>query len=109
MLSHPAARWQVWECVCALAWVSVFSPPPESCISVEQCEHMVSELQHSMRRAIHLYRRVSDLGLDFLTGIESICLLPQAACLSLCLHLQLGRQKLLIPNFWLFQWLAMVL
>ncbi|XP_064002276.1 mitogen-activated protein kinase-binding protein 1 isoform X2 [Pogoniulus pusillus] len=30
----------------------------ESCISVEQCEHVVSELQHSMRRAIHLYRMV---------------------------------------------------
>ncbi|KAM6274242.1 mitogen-activated protein kinase-binding protein 1 isoform 3-T3 [Porphyrio hochstetteri] len=30
----------------------------ESCISVEQCEHMVSELQDSMRKAIHLYRMV---------------------------------------------------
>ncbi|OPJ82963.1 mitogen-activated protein kinase-binding protein 1 [Patagioenas fasciata monilis] len=30
----------------------------ESCISVEQCEHVVSELQDSMRRAIHLYRTV---------------------------------------------------
>ncbi|NWQ94100.1 MABP1 protein, partial [Burhinus bistriatus] len=30
----------------------------ESCISVEQCEHVVSELQHSMRKAIHLYRMV---------------------------------------------------
>ncbi|NXP81124.1 MABP1 protein, partial [Ramphastos sulfuratus] len=30
----------------------------ESCISVEQCEHVVSELQDSMRRAIHLYRMV---------------------------------------------------
>ncbi|KAM9557690.1 mitogen-activated protein kinase-binding protein 1 isoform 1-T2 [Guaruba guarouba] len=29
-----------------------------SCISVEQCEHMVSELQDSMRKAIHLYRTV---------------------------------------------------
>ncbi|XP_030900403.1 mitogen-activated protein kinase-binding protein 1 isoform X3 [Melopsittacus undulatus] len=29
-----------------------------SCISVEQCEHMVSELQDSMRKAIHLYRMV---------------------------------------------------
>ncbi|NXF42518.1 MABP1 protein, partial [Oceanites oceanicus] len=30
----------------------------ELCISVEQCEHMVSELQDSMRKAIHLYRMV---------------------------------------------------
>uniref|UniRef100_A0A8C8ANN5 Mitogen-activated protein kinase binding protein 1 n=1 Tax=Otus sunia TaxID=257818 RepID=A0A8C8ANN5_9STRI len=30
----------------------------ESCISVEQCEHVVSELQDSMRKAIHLYRLV---------------------------------------------------
>ncbi|XP_021257336.1 mitogen-activated protein kinase-binding protein 1 isoform X2 [Numida meleagris] len=30
----------------------------ESCISVEQCEHVVSELQDSMRKAIHLYRAV---------------------------------------------------
>ncbi|NXQ76800.1 MABP1 protein, partial [Quiscalus mexicanus] len=27
-------------------------------ISIEQCEHVVSELQDSMRRALHLYRRV---------------------------------------------------
>ncbi|NWV68086.1 MABP1 protein, partial [Malurus elegans] len=30
----------------------------ESGISVEQCKHVVSELQDSMRRALHLYRRV---------------------------------------------------
>ncbi|XP_052552200.1 mitogen-activated protein kinase-binding protein 1 isoform X7 [Tympanuchus pallidicinctus] len=30
----------------------------ESSISVEQCEHVVSELQDSMRKAIHLYRAV---------------------------------------------------
>ncbi|NWH57795.1 MABP1 protein, partial [Geococcyx californianus] len=30
----------------------------ELSISVEQCEHVVSELQHSMRKAIHLYRMV---------------------------------------------------
>ncbi|NWY43684.1 MABP1 protein, partial [Sylvia atricapilla] len=30
----------------------------ESGISLEQCEHVVSELQDSMRRALHLYRRV---------------------------------------------------
>ncbi|XP_064318545.1 mitogen-activated protein kinase-binding protein 1 isoform X2 [Phalacrocorax carbo] len=30
----------------------------ESCISIEQCEHVVSELQDSMRKAIHLYRVV---------------------------------------------------
>ncbi|NWX43378.1 MABP1 protein, partial [Steatornis caripensis] len=30
----------------------------ELCISVEQCEHVVSELQDSMRKAIHLYRMV---------------------------------------------------
>ncbi|NWS40304.1 MABP1 protein, partial [Probosciger aterrimus] len=29
-----------------------------SCISIEQCEHVVSELQDSMRKAIHLYRMV---------------------------------------------------
>ncbi|XP_065541762.1 mitogen-activated protein kinase-binding protein 1 isoform X2 [Lathamus discolor] len=29
-----------------------------SCVSVEQCEHVVSELQDSMRKAIHLYRMV---------------------------------------------------
>ncbi|NXD59257.1 MABP1 protein, partial [Corvus moneduloides] len=38
--------------VAALAQVS------ESGISIEQCEHVVSELQDSMRRALHLYRRV---------------------------------------------------
>ncbi|NXL92659.1 MABP1 protein, partial [Alectura lathami] len=30
----------------------------EPCISVEQCKHVVSELQDSMRKAIHLYRMV---------------------------------------------------
>ncbi|NWV25711.1 MABP1 protein, partial [Origma solitaria] len=30
----------------------------ESGISIEQCENVVSELQDSMRRALHLYRRV---------------------------------------------------
>ncbi|NXN79179.1 MABP1 protein, partial [Bombycilla garrulus] len=30
----------------------------DSGISIEQCEHVVSELQDSMRRALHLYRRV---------------------------------------------------
>ncbi|XP_054131038.1 mitogen-activated protein kinase-binding protein 1 isoform X2 [Melozone crissalis] len=30
----------------------------EAGISIEQCEHVVSELQDSMRRALHLYRRV---------------------------------------------------
>ncbi|NXX84973.1 MABP1 protein, partial [Urocolius indicus] len=30
----------------------------EPCISVEQCEHMVSKLRDSMRKAIHLYRTV---------------------------------------------------
>ncbi|NXO65500.1 MABP1 protein, partial [Phainopepla nitens] len=38
--------------ITALAQVS------ESGISIEQCEHVVSELQDSMRRALHLYRRV---------------------------------------------------
>ncbi|XP_009959395.1 PREDICTED: mitogen-activated protein kinase-binding protein 1, partial [Leptosomus discolor] len=38
--------------ITALAQVS------DSCISVEQCEHVVSELQDSMRKAIHLYRMV---------------------------------------------------
>ncbi|XP_074853149.1 mitogen-activated protein kinase-binding protein 1 [Carettochelys insculpta] len=31
----------------------------ERSISIEQCEHVVSELQDSMRKAIHLYRMVS--------------------------------------------------
>uniref|UniRef100_A0A8C3GF48 Mitogen-activated protein kinase binding protein 1 n=1 Tax=Cairina moschata TaxID=8855 RepID=A0A8C3GF48_CAIMO len=30
-------------------------------VRIEQCEHVVSELQDSMRKAIHLYRMVSDL------------------------------------------------
>ncbi|XP_032545660.1 mitogen-activated protein kinase-binding protein 1 isoform X3 [Chiroxiphia lanceolata] len=38
--------------ITALAQVS------ESGISIEQCEHVVSELQDSMRKAIHLYRMV---------------------------------------------------
>ncbi|NWI52379.1 MABP1 protein, partial [Calyptomena viridis] len=38
--------------ITALAQVS------ESGISIEQCEHVVSELQDSMRKAIHLYRLV---------------------------------------------------
>ncbi|XP_017938148.1 mitogen-activated protein kinase-binding protein 1 isoform X2 [Manacus vitellinus] len=38
--------------ITALAQVS------ESGISIEQCKHVVSELQDSMRRAIHLYRMV---------------------------------------------------
>ncbi|XP_074723946.1 mitogen-activated protein kinase-binding protein 1 isoform X4 [Strix uralensis] len=37
---------------------SISHPLNESCISVEQCEHVVSELQDSMRKAIHLYRMV---------------------------------------------------
>ncbi|XP_039560777.1 mitogen-activated protein kinase-binding protein 1 isoform X2 [Passer montanus] len=37
---------------------SINHPLNESGISIEQCEHVVSELQHSMRRALHLYRRV---------------------------------------------------
>ncbi|PKU39244.1 mitogen-activated protein kinase-binding protein 1 isoform x3 [Limosa lapponica baueri] len=40
---------------------SISHPLNESCISVEQCEHVVSELQDSMRKALHLYRMVSDL------------------------------------------------
>uniref|UniRef100_A0A674JIC3 Mitogen-activated protein kinase binding protein 1 n=1 Tax=Terrapene triunguis TaxID=2587831 RepID=A0A674JIC3_9SAUR len=39
----------------------VYSPSSERRISVEQCEHVVSELQDSMRKAIHLYHMVSDL------------------------------------------------
>ncbi|NXA10839.1 MABP1 protein, partial [Sapayoa aenigma] len=38
--------------ITALAQVS------ESGVSIEQCEHVVSELQDSMRKAIHLYRLV---------------------------------------------------
>ncbi|XP_050192958.1 mitogen-activated protein kinase-binding protein 1 isoform X2 [Myiozetetes cayanensis] len=38
--------------ITALAQVS------ESGISIEQCEHVVSELQDSMRKAVHLYRMV---------------------------------------------------
>ncbi|KAM6446104.1 mitogen-activated protein kinase-binding protein 1 isoform 3-T3 [Rhynochetos jubatus] len=37
---------------------SISHPLNEPCISVEQCEHVVSELQDSMRKAIHLYRMV---------------------------------------------------
>ncbi|KAM6392427.1 mitogen-activated protein kinase-binding protein 1 isoform 2-T2 [Pluvialis apricaria] len=37
---------------------SISHPLNESGISVEQCEHVVSELQDSMRKAIHLYRMV---------------------------------------------------
>ncbi|NXS64230.1 MABP1 protein, partial [Brachypteracias leptosomus] len=52
--------------LCPLDPIRPRSPPSlaasaqvsESCISVEQCEHVVSELQDSMRRAIHLYRMV---------------------------------------------------
>ncbi|XP_017667095.1 PREDICTED: mitogen-activated protein kinase-binding protein 1 isoform X1 [Lepidothrix coronata] len=37
---------------------SISHPLNESGISIEQCEHVVSELQDSMRKAIHLYRMV---------------------------------------------------
>uniref|UniRef100_A0A8C0HLV9 Mitogen-activated protein kinase binding protein 1 n=1 Tax=Buteo japonicus TaxID=224669 RepID=A0A8C0HLV9_9AVES len=66
-------------------WVFIFPSPSESCISVEQCEHVVSELQDSMRKAIHLYRMVSDLRHGLCnsrlalqpTSIECMCLLTQ--------------------------------
>jgi len=117
-------------CVCALVGVFIFSSPSGSCISVEQCEHVVSELQDSMRKAIHLYHMVSDLGHGLCcsrlalqpTSVECMCLLAQgvlltgcsvtqAAWLSARLHLKLepGRQELLISNFWIFRWPAMVL
>uniref|UniRef100_A0A803WFN7 Mitogen-activated protein kinase binding protein 1 n=1 Tax=Ficedula albicollis TaxID=59894 RepID=A0A803WFN7_FICAL len=38
--------------------ISASAQVSESGISIEQCEHVVSELQDSMRRALHLYRRV---------------------------------------------------
>ncbi|XP_066044184.1 mitogen-activated protein kinase-binding protein 1 isoform X3 [Chamaea fasciata] len=38
--------------------VTALAQVAESGISIEQCEHVVSELQESMRRALHLYRRV---------------------------------------------------
>nr|XP_042705403.1 mitogen-activated protein kinase-binding protein 1 isoform X4 [Chrysemys picta bellii] len=38
---------------------SISHPLNERRISVEQCEHVVSELQDSMRKAIHLYHMVS--------------------------------------------------
>uniref|UniRef100_A0A670HVD1 Mitogen-activated protein kinase binding protein 1 n=1 Tax=Podarcis muralis TaxID=64176 RepID=A0A670HVD1_PODMU len=41
---------------------SVFPRPPPtggSSVSIEQCKHVVSELQDSMRKAIHLYHMVS--------------------------------------------------
>ncbi|NXG78374.1 MABP1 protein, partial [Baryphthengus martii] len=52
--------------LCPLDPIRPRSPTPlmasaqvsEPCISVEQCEHVVSELQDSMRRAIQLYRLV---------------------------------------------------
>ncbi|NWU95206.1 MABP1 protein, partial [Upupa epops] len=40
------------------ASVTASAQVSESCISLEQCEHVVSELQDSMRKAIHLYRMV---------------------------------------------------
>ncbi|NXB44679.1 MABP1 protein, partial [Leucopsar rothschildi] len=52
--------------LCPLGPIRPRSPTPitasaqvsESGISIEQCEHVVSELQDSMRRALHLYHRV---------------------------------------------------
>ncbi|NXS77237.1 MABP1 protein, partial [Erpornis zantholeuca] len=52
--------------LCPLDPIRPRSPPSltasahisESGISIEQCEHVVSELQDSMRKALHLYRRV---------------------------------------------------
>lgn len=90
--SYPTVRLRILECVCALVWVFIFSSPSESCISVEQCEHVVSELQDSMRKAIHLYRMVSDLrhGLCYSrlalqpTSTERMCLLTQGVFLSGC-------------------------
>ncbi|XP_025061085.1 mitogen-activated protein kinase-binding protein 1 isoform X10 [Alligator sinensis] len=38
---------------------SINHPLNESSVSLEQCEHVVSELQDSMRKAIHLYHMVS--------------------------------------------------
>ncbi|XP_056348094.1 mitogen-activated protein kinase-binding protein 1 isoform X2 [Oenanthe melanoleuca] len=38
--------------------ISASAQVSESGISIEQCEHVVSELQDSMRRALRLYRRV---------------------------------------------------
>ncbi|KFV50781.1 Mitogen-activated protein kinase-binding protein 1, partial [Tyto alba] len=38
--------------------ITTLAQVSESCISVEQCEHVVLELQDSMRKAIHLYRMV---------------------------------------------------
>ncbi|NWR29191.1 MABP1 protein, partial [Tachuris rubrigastra] len=54
--------------ITALAQVS------ESGISIEQCEHVVSELQDSMRKAVHLYRMVlnnteSSTDKDKITGL----------------------------------------
>uniref|UniRef100_A0A7M4FM90 Mitogen-activated protein kinase binding protein 1 n=1 Tax=Crocodylus porosus TaxID=8502 RepID=A0A7M4FM90_CROPO len=40
---------------CSLLSPFVSSPSSESSVSLEQCEHVVSELQDSMRKAIHLY------------------------------------------------------
>lgn len=67
----------------------MFSSHPESGISIEQCEHVVSELQDSMRRALHLYRRVSDLthGLWYspqTSYTECKRLLPQGVLLTVC-------------------------
>ncbi|NXM65342.1 MABP1 protein, partial [Serilophus lunatus] len=38
--------------------ITALAQASESGISIEQCEHVVSELQDSMRKAIHLYRLV---------------------------------------------------
>ena len=66
-------------CLC-LSLGFYFSSPSESCISIEQCEHVVSELQDSMRKAIHLYRMVSDLR----RGLCYSRLALQAASIELC-------------------------
>lgn len=59
LFSYQTVRLWIVECLCLHLCFYVFLPP-ESGISIEQCEHVVSELQDSMRRALHLYRRVSD-------------------------------------------------
>uniref|UniRef100_A0A8C2TVR1 Mitogen-activated protein kinase binding protein 1 n=1 Tax=Coturnix japonica TaxID=93934 RepID=A0A8C2TVR1_COTJA len=56
--------------ICILLIFFIFSSHSEPSISVEQCEHVVSELQDSMRKAIHLYHAVkSSTDKDKIAGL----------------------------------------
>lgn len=131
LFSYQTMRLWIVECLCFNLSFHIFLPP-ESGISIEQCEHVVSELQDSMRRALHLYRRVSDRVTSHtdsgtVAGLyspqasytECKCLLPQGVLLTVCSVTQAVccpldctfnlNQKLLISSSWIFQWFAIVL